>query len=217
MRGGGVRDRGYTLVALLVGMTVMMILIAAALPLASTQAQRSKEDDLIFRGLQYAEGIRVFKRRYGRYPTSLKEMLDVRPRTLRKLWTDPMTGKVDWVTISLTTLMPLPGSGSGTSGKRSSGSFLPSPNPTPTPGAFGPPGGAAGGQVLGPITGVRSRSTKKGYRVRDGRDVYSEWLFTEQSLTNASGHSGAMTPGGLPGPGIGGGTTLPPPGSGVPR
>ena len=194
--------RGYTLVALLVGMTVMSILIAAALPLASAEAQRSREDDLIFRGLQYAEGIRVFRRRYGRYPTSLKEMLDVRPRTLRKLWKDPMTDKVDWVTISFSSLTPLSGAGAGASGRRSSGGLSPAPTPSPTPGAFGPPGGAAGGQVLGPITGVRSRSTKKGFRVRDGRDVYSEWQFTEQSLTNASGGT-PVTPGGGRGPGIG--------------
>ena len=72
-RGAG----GYTLVALLVGMTVASILIASVLPLASAQAQRDKEAELIFRGLQYAEGIRVFRRRFGRYPSSLGERAEV--------------------------------------------------------------------------------------------------------------------------------------------
>ena len=57
---------GYTLVALLVAMTVASILIAAVLPLASAQAQRDREAELVFRGLQYAEGIRIFRRRFGR-------------------------------------------------------------------------------------------------------------------------------------------------------
>ena len=104
-------ERGYTLVALLVGITVMSILVAAVLPLASAEAQRTKEDELIFRGLQYAEGIRVFRKRFGRYPTSLKEMLDVKPRSLRKLWKAPMTGQADWVTITLTAGQKTVGSG----------------------------------------------------------------------------------------------------------
>ena len=54
----------------------VLVLIAAVLPAASTQARREKEDELIFRGRQYAEGIRCFRRRYGRFPTSLKEMLE---------------------------------------------------------------------------------------------------------------------------------------------
>ncbi|MGZ5431090.1 MAG: type II secretion system protein, partial [Thermoanaerobaculia bacterium] len=63
--------RGYTLVALIVGLTVMAILIAAVLPMASAESQRDKEAELIFRGFQYAEGIRNFRRRYGRYPNTL--------------------------------------------------------------------------------------------------------------------------------------------------
>ena len=62
-------SRGYTLVALIMGMTIMAVLIAAVLPLASTEAERDKEDELIFRGFQYAEGVRGFRRRYGRTRT----------------------------------------------------------------------------------------------------------------------------------------------------
>lgn len=203
-------ERGYTLVALLVGITVMMVLVAAVLPLASAEAQRTKEDELIFRGLQYAEGIRVFRKRYGRYPTSLKEMLDVRPRTLRKLWKDPITGKDDWVAITLTSGNPLPGGGSGMSSGRRGGPRTPDPTPTPPTSSFA---GPASGQVLGPITGVHSASGKKAFKVRDGRDVYSEWRFTEQSLLGNQGATGPVTPGGAPGPGIGGGPV--PPGGGV--
>jgi type II secretory pathway pseudopilin PulG len=171
------------------GLTIMAILIAAVLPLASTQAQRDKEDELIFRGFQYAEGIRGFRRRYGRYPNSLKEMFELRPRTIRKLWKDPITNSLNWGIVSLTTGAPLPGTASP---MPPGGGAVPTPTPTPapTPG-FGTPAAAAG-----PVAGVYSLSKKKALRLFNGRDVYSEWRFTEQTLMN----QGPQTP---PGPGIG--------------
>ncbi len=195
-------SRGYTLVALIVGMTVMAILIAAVLPMASMEAQRDKEAELIFRGIQYAEGIRTFRKRYGRYPNALKEMYEVRPRTLRKLWKDPMTNSPDWGLITLGAGAPLPGARPG--GMPSSGPFSPTPVPTPRPGAAGAPGatgtlGNAGNAPPGPITGVYSTSKKKGYRLFTGRENYNEWRFTEQTILNQS-PSGVPAP---PGPGIG--------------
>ena len=109
---------GYTLVALLVGMTVASILIAAVLPLASAQAQRDREAELIFRGLQYAEGIRVFRRRFGRYPNTLQELLEAKPRSVRKLWKDPMTPDGTWGIVSLEGSPIAPRDGSGAGGSR---------------------------------------------------------------------------------------------------
>jgi len=189
---------GYTLVALMVGLTVMMILIAAVLPAVSAEMQRMREDELIFRGTQYAEGIRIFRRRYGRYPNSLKEMIETRPRTLRKLWKDPMTPDGEWAVIGFAApivgLNPPGGPGGG---------VKPTPTPAPDPfgqsgkGSWGQPG--SGGQV-GPVTGVYSRSTKKGFRVFQGRENYNEWQFTEQTIFGTTQFGGM--PG--PGPGIGG-------------
>jgi len=191
-------SRGYTLVALIIGMTVMAILIAAVLPLASAEAQRDKEAELIFRGFQYAEGIRTFRKRYGRYPNTLKEMYEVRPRTLRKLWKDPMTNSLNWGLITLTTGAPLPGARQG--GLPGGGAPTPTPVPTPQPGSAGAPGtlGKLGDAPPGPITGVYSTSKKKGYRQFSGRENYNEWRFTEQTLLNQA-PSGAPLP---PGPGI---------------
>ncbi|HEX7528309.1 MAG TPA: type II secretion system protein [Thermoanaerobaculia bacterium] len=189
------RSRGYTLVALIVGMTVMMILIAAVLPTASTEAQRDKEAELIFRGVQYAEGIRTFRKRYGRYPNTLKEMYEVRPRTLRKLWKDPMTNSLNWGLITVASGAPLPGATPG--GMPGSGPLAPTPVPTPRPGTPGAPGNP-GDAPPGPITGVYSTSKKKGYRLFAGRENYNEWRFTEQTILN-QGSSGPPMP---PGPGI---------------
>ena len=141
--------RGYTLVAMMVGITILMVMIAAVLPLISTQVQREKEEELIFRGRQYAEGIRCFRRRYGRYPTSLQEMLDARPRTLRKLWKDPITNTKQWGLVSAVAGAPMPGT-------------------TPPPGGpggstFGGSGSSFGGSGSG-IGGFGSSFGSKGAR-----------------------------------------------------
>ncbi|MBK9373674.1 MAG: type II secretion system protein [Holophagales bacterium] len=199
---------GYTLVALLVGITVASVLIAAVLPLASAQAQREREAELIFRGLQYAEGIRVFRRRYGRYPNALQELLDVKPRSIRKLWKDPMTKDGAWGTISMagTPVTSGGGTGSGLSPRAT-----PTPRPTPTPGPFaGTALPGAGGAAAGPVMGVYSKSTESGYRLWEGRESYNEWRFTEESLALKPGDGGSSTG---PGPGFGG-TGPAPPGGG---
>ncbi len=187
------RNRGYTLVALMVGLTVMAILIAAVLPMASAESQRDKEAELIFRGFQYAEGIRTFHRRYGRYPNTLKEMFEMRPRTLRKLWKDPMTNSDKW---GLITAAGAPATMGGAVPPGSG--FVPTPAPTPTPSVFpSAMGGPGNDQPPGPIMGVYSTSKKKGYRQFSGRENYNEWRFTEQTLLSQS--SGPAIP---PGPGL---------------
>ena len=190
--------RGYTLVALVIGLTVMAILIAAVLPLASAEAQRDKEAELIFRGFQYAEGVRNFHRRYGRYPNTLKEMFEMRPRTLRKLWKDPMTNSDKWGLITAagapvtTTRGGLPPGGGRVP--------MPTPAPTPTPPTFPSAGGLGNpsDQPPGPIMGVYSTSKKKGYRLFTGREIYSDWRFTEQTLLTQS----PLSPPVPPGPGL---------------
>ncbi len=181
------RNRGYTLVALMVGLTVMAILIAAVLPLASAESQRDKEAELVFRGFQYAEGIRTFKRRYGRYPNTLKEMFEMRPRTLRKLWKDPMTNSDKW---GLVTAAGAPATtAGGPFPQERAGARTPAPAPTPTPFTFPSATGGMGNpsdQPPGPIVGVYSTSKKKGYRLFAGRENYDEWRFTEQTLIGQS-------------------------------
>ena len=184
-------------------MTVLSVLIAAVLPLASAEAQRDKEEELIFRGLQYAEGIRNFKRRYARYPNSLKEMYTFRPRTLRKLWKDPITDSDDWGLITQTTGAPPQGppvTGPGSPPPGGTGlAPPPTPTPAPTP-SFGAPLGSAGVPV-GPILGVYSKSKKKAYKIYQDHDVYFDWRFTEASLQGA-GYTAALPPPVPPGPGV---------------
>ena len=209
-RAGARRGRGgYTLVALLVGMTVASILIAAVLPLASAQAQREREAELIFRGLQYAEGIRVFRRRFGRYPTTLQELAETKPRSVRRLWKDPMTKDGEWGIISLQGT-PIAGAGGAAPTPGPFTRPTPTPKPTSASGSWGaPPQGAAG--AGGPVMGVHSKSTERGFRQYEGREAYNEWKFTEASLGGRTGGPDMQGP--APGlPGSGGGPR--PPGGG---
>ena len=78
--GRGNSDAGYNLVMLMVLVTVLNIAVAASLPAWSAVIRRDKEEELIFRGLQYAEAIRVFKQRFQRDPVRLEELIEVAPR-----------------------------------------------------------------------------------------------------------------------------------------
>ena len=88
--------RAYNLVVLSVTVTLMNIWVGATLPVWSYQIQRDKEAQLIFRGLQYAEAIRVFQTRNGRKPTRLRELIEVEPRSIRQLWPNPMREDGRW-------------------------------------------------------------------------------------------------------------------------
>ncbi|MCP4656268.1 MAG: hypothetical protein GY856_12720 [bacterium] len=101
------RSDGYNLVVLAMAVTVLNIMVAAALPAWSHLLQRYKEEELIFRGLQYAEAIRVFQQRHGRFPNKLDELIEVKPRCIRQLWTNPMTEDGSWLLIPAN--QPAPG------------------------------------------------------------------------------------------------------------
>ena len=93
------REAGYNLVALAVFVTVLNIMVAKTLPLWSGVIQREKEAELIFRGMQYAEAIRIFEAKHGRLPIKLEELVEVEPRSIRRLWENPMNDEGKWTLI----------------------------------------------------------------------------------------------------------------------
>jgi type II secretory pathway pseudopilin PulG len=186
------RGVGYNLVALMVLVAVINITVAAALPSLSQAIQREREAELIFRGLQYAEAIRVFQLRTGRYPVSLRELLELNPRCIRQLWTDPFNDDGEWGLIL--------GQG-GAAGRQVAGGSAPSVGRDeregqrrrrrrqPTPEEVEPrervsdPNGRGvprRGQVVsrGPIIGVKSLSDEEAIRSFMGGTKHSDWLFT---------------------------------------
>jgi type II secretory pathway pseudopilin PulG len=176
-RPGGRAERGgaagYSLVMMVMLITVLNIMVAIALPLWSGMIRRDKEEELIARGLQYAEAIRVFQRRFGRLPVQLDELIKVEPRSIRRLWEDPMTGKADWILIFEGT----PPGGAGSPGiDPQTGLPLPPAGNDPQ----NPQGSAEDENLpppVGPIRGVRSRATGEAFKVFLDQSDYSAWEF----------------------------------------
>lgn len=78
-------ERGYTLVALLAVMAIMLLFITAAAPSIRQQTQRQREAEAIARGEEVAEAIRLFVARARRLPTSMDELLEGVPFGTKKL------------------------------------------------------------------------------------------------------------------------------------
>jgi type II secretory pathway pseudopilin PulG len=184
-------EAGYNLVILVVAITVLNILVAAAIPLWRSAIRRDKEEELIFRGFQYAEAIRVFNHRFGRLPVRLEELIEAQPRSIRKLWADPITGKRDWVLIRVGP------AGGNVPNPPAEGDQGEATNPPPTA-----PDGSVG---LGPIRGVRSRSNHASIKVMFNQNRYDKWEFTVDLLSEQAASFGGV---GVPATG-GLGTRLP--------
>ena len=118
--------------------TVLLIGLTAVLPSIYLEGQREREQELIFRGTQYARAIAGFHQKFQRYPTSVNELTKLTNgfRFLRKEFTDPMTPNGKWrfihanaqgVLLDSKTQSPSsggqgqPGAGQGTSGFGMSG------------------------------------------------------------------------------------------------
>lgn len=172
-RGHRRGEQGYNLVVLAVAITLLNILLAAALPLWSQAIRHEKEEELIFRGLQYAEAIRVFRLRYQRLPSTLDELIKVKPRCIRQLWKDPMTSDGKWALIiqgqDNAPLQAQP--------PRGQAAIRPD-NPPDANSPTSPGQDQQGVVAVGPIAGVRSRSTQKSIEIWNGQQEYDLWRFT---------------------------------------
>jgi len=179
--GDGRGERGYSLVALVVIVTVLTIMVAAALPLWSARLQRDREEELISRGFQYAEALRVFQTRFGRLPNRLEELIEVEPRSIRQLWQDPMTDDGYWAVI-----VEVPGGGliainsrTGQPLVRQDADGDGEPDPLPPPQEPPPDGGTV---ATGPIHGVRSMTSGEAYLTLFDSTDYADWEFTIERL-----------------------------------
>jgi type II secretory pathway pseudopilin PulG len=99
MRAG--RQRGFTLIAVLLVVAATGAGLAAIGHLASHEAQREKEAQLLFVGQQFRQAIAGYYKKEARYPKALGELLEDKRypmpvRHLRKLYRDPMTGEAQW-------------------------------------------------------------------------------------------------------------------------
>jgi type II secretory pathway pseudopilin PulG len=88
------QERGYVLLTILLMMTLIVIAALAILPTVSFGIRRDREEEMIHRGVQYSRAIRLYYKKFGRYPTRLEELENSNNlRFLRKRYKDPMDGK----------------------------------------------------------------------------------------------------------------------------
>jgi type II secretory pathway pseudopilin PulG len=174
------QPRGYILIMLMLIIIIMSIGLIVAVPIWQTQIQRENEEELIFRGNQYVEAVRIFQlKNPGSFPRSLDELVE--KKCLRRLYRDPMTPDGEWNIVLHQEGM----SGMGRQTSRQGRGPLSPQNPqtrgqteffTPQKIMVAPLKALSSIQNA-QILGVVSTSTKKSIRVFKEQESYDKWLF----------------------------------------
>ena len=218
-------ERGYAMAVLLVSMSIAAIMMTAVMPVWKQMAQREKEEELVFRGLQYVRALRLFSTKYANAaPPSLDVLVE--QRFIRKKFKDPITNDdfqpiLAGQAIPGASTAPQTGATAGRGANAGRGAATPSQfgsgiggstgaqPQTGRPGGAGTPGGTSpigspGAGAVGGIMGVVSKSKDKSIRLYNGRSHYNEWAFinTPQQQAPGQGAPGSTVPGrGGPGQG----------------
>jgi type II secretory pathway pseudopilin PulG len=150
-------SEGFTLIILLFAITLLIIGLLIAVPVWQTQIQREKEAELIFRGNQYAEAIRLFQlKKPGTFPRTMDELIE--EKCIRRLYSDPMTKDGEWNII-------LPYQRVSAKQKGSLQRVLVVPSSML--------GSVSNSQIIG----VVSASTQKSIKIYYEQESYDKWLF----------------------------------------
>ncbi len=177
--------------------------MSAALPAWRQQAQRQREQDLIFRGEQYARAVALYYLKNScTLPTNVDDL--VSRKFLRKKWKDPITDD-DFVLI--------PGAQPGQTGAPGTTGRGGPPINNPQRGTGAPPmigGGQNTGRTGAPstgapstgfpgqsgstlggggIAGVMSKSTASSIMIYNGQQAYNGWQFVYQSQLQKMGQT----------------------------
>ena len=205
--------------ALIVGLAIMAILMTVAMPVWKQTVQREKEEELVFRGEQYARAVGLYQHKFANaYPTSIDVLIE--GKFLRKKYRDPIADD-DFVPLTQSQTAPQGGAGRGGQPQGQAGTPAAGGRAgtvTISTGAAGTP--TPGGAPTGGIVGVTSKSKDVSIRLYKGRSHYNEWAFVyTQPAAAGGGASGATGPGGRGGAGRGnppGGNPLFPGAGGLP-
>src|SRR6267142_1003317 len=161
-------ESGAILIVFMVTLAVAAIALGAAVQAWSTTWRRENEEELIFRGNQYVDGIIAYRKEHGgQFPLTLEDLFKPGPRRLRyirRLYKDPIVPDGKW---GLLYLMP---GGQGVDDPKA------------------PQGGIENGKesvsepTIGwPIIGVISRAIGKAsedtYKIYKGHEHVDEWQF----------------------------------------
>ncbi|MCX6560313.1 MAG: type II secretion system protein [Candidatus Aminicenantes bacterium] len=171
------RQAGYTFIILMAMITVLAIGLLAAVPVWKTQIQREAEEELIFRGRQYVEAVRIYQiKNPGKFPASIDDL--IKARCLRKPFPDPMTRDGKWDLI-----LQADSASGGNQASSGRGAAARTGQGTSAAGRpavnriFVVPQESVRSVENARILGVVSRSTKTSLRIYNDRDTYDAWLF----------------------------------------
>lgn len=100
------RAAGFTYIGLLVAVVVLGVALSAVGVVWRTQAQREREEELLFIGRDFERAVGSYYKATHQYPQEIADLLDDKrgPQPLhhlRRLYNDPMTGTKDWNIIRL--------------------------------------------------------------------------------------------------------------------
>ena len=207
-------EAGYAMAALLVGMAVMAVMLSVAMPTWSQMIRREKEEELIFRGNQYARAFAQYQSKFANAAPANLDVL-VEQRMLRRKFKDPLSPNKDGEFALLYMSNQPQGAAGGGFGTAGRGGTVPGRGSTGAPGTgstsaqsrsgtAGATTGESSGatyttQAAGPIMGVASKNTGASIKVYNGKKKYNEWYFVARE-GGAGGAGGAGGPAG----GIGG-------------
>lgn len=174
-------QRGQLLLVAIVLVTVISVSLATVIQPIHTTSLRQKEQLLIYRGEHIAAGIRKFYFEKGRFPFDLEELVDTKPRYIRKIYKDPMTQEGEWTLVYLQTgdqesINDLNALASRILfGEREE--EINSENVDEQEPGLRKPRGVFSIRDR-QITGVRSKSDAEGFAIRGETRIYAEWLFS---------------------------------------
>jgi type II secretory pathway pseudopilin PulG len=191
-------EGGYILAVLLVAMAIAAVWMAALLPAWRHQAMREREEELIFRGEQYARAIALFYRKNnGTLPPNLDAL--VHGHFLRKKWLDPVTGE-EFIYLGAPAPGQISSPASGTPGRAGQpGSIIPPPgslsgmpSQAGKTGLATPPPTGPQGQIIPGMYGVQSKSALTSIKVYQGQQQHNLWRF---DFRDAMARLGGPAPG----------------------
>jgi type II secretory pathway pseudopilin PulG len=102
---------GFTYVGLLIAVVILGVALSAVGTVWRTQAQREREQELLFIGREFRAAIAAYLNANGahQFPKDIDDLLEDKrwpePRHyLRRLYADPMTGAADWTILQADSL-----------------------------------------------------------------------------------------------------------------
>lgn len=183
----GPHERGFTLAALIVILTILMIFVAYTVPRQwSIILKRDRELQTIFIMKQYAIAIDEFQRKNNVLPVTIDQLKQARnPRFLRgpkSEYADPLTGQVDWL------IVPQSAQGATNPQIAAPGQTAPGQTPVAPISGSGPnpqqaqpatiPGIPMKDYAGGPFIGVRPQKTGDSLITVNGAEKYEQWSYT---------------------------------------